>query len=81
MKKKYFAVTVSVAVLCLALFSNTLFANQAAIKNSQDECECQTIPWQQSFDNSLHVVFGEVKTIESHGDELATGEFTAKEVF
>jgi len=54
----------------------------SAAGNDKDlDCSCKKIPWKQAFDKSQHVVFGEVKQIQKHSDELATGDFIPAEVF
>lgn len=53
----------------------------AAEKTAALDCSCEKITWQQSFDKAQHVVFGEIKNVQRHGDELATADFIPLEVF
>lgn len=50
-------------------------------KAQVQDCSCQKISWQQAFEQSEHVVFGEVQEVKVHNDDLATGIFQAMETF
>lgn len=66
------------SLLAVILFSSTWVL---AEEKSAEDCGCREIPWQQSFDQAKHVVFGEVKVVKKHSDDLATGDFIPIEAF
>ncbi len=66
--------------LFLLLSSAMLMADTQAAQTKED-CSCTAQTWQEVFDQSNHVVFGEVKTVQNHGDALATADFKNLEVF
>ena len=45
------------------------------------DCSCKQESWQDAFEKAEHVLFGEVKEVEVHNDDLATGEFISMETF
>jgi len=57
-----------------------LFA-ETKTTQAKEDCSCTALTWQEVFDQSNHVVFGEVKTVQNHGDALATADFKNLEVF
>lgn len=62
-----------------------VLANTSPLISSENvqkqDCSCQKISWQQAFEQSEHVVFGEVREVKVHNDDLATGIFQAMETF
>lgn len=79
LKRKVFTMYKNSSLLfVILLFSTALSAEEKTVVL---DCSCDEIPWQQAFDNAQHVVFGEVKEVKKHSDDLATGDFIPMEVF
>lgn len=79
---KYFR-SISATILMLS-FGAQAFAQAselAAVESSKPVCVCEKTTWQQAFLDSDFVMFGEVKKVINHADDLATGEFLPIEVF
>jgi len=45
------------------------------------DCSCVQQDWKEAYDKANHVVFGEVKEVKVHNDDLATGPFIVMETF
>jgi hypothetical protein len=69
----------SFAFLLSLVATANVFA--AGPEEKSPSCSCEVVPWQEVFDASTHVVFGQIKIVEKHSDELATGAFQMHEVF
>lgn len=65
----------------LLLLSSSLLMAESTPAQATQDCSCTALSWQEVFDQSSHVVFGEVKTVQNHGDALATADFRNLEVF
>lgn len=66
-------------VLFIVLASSSLLFSSGKVQGR--DCSCQQKNWQEVFEQSDHVVFGEVKEVKIHNDDLATGVFQAMETF
>jgi hypothetical protein len=72
----------SIATIASVLFLvSFLFISFSASAEDKQNCGCENIKWQKAFDEAEHVVFGEVKVIQVHNDELATAEIKVMETF
>lgn len=63
----------------LITFSGVVFS--ATTQTLEQRCNCDDKTLEEYFDFADHVVFGEVKTVNNHGKDLATGEFKPMQAF
>lgn len=60
-------------------FTGMVFS--ATEQSLAQRCNCDDKTLEEYFDFANHVVFGEVKIVENHGRDLATGDFTPLQAF
>ncbi len=68
-----FSFYIHMLVVVIFVLGSNAYADQ--------DCSCEKVAWKESFDNANHVIFGEVKEVSSHSDDLASAKFHPMEVF